>query len=125
MNITSTDINTAGLIFDIIGAWLVAKEVTSQFRGQQYEIDPTWDGADKPPWNSTEFKKWELKKYRFMWAGLICLTFGFTLQITSNYIPKTKMALYHEIPKNIQTYPDTKATTATNIPPKKQDINKN
>lgn len=87
MNISPTDINTAGLVCDIIGAWLVAKEVTSQFKGTKYKSDPTWDGADDPPEDSDEYKKWESIKYRVMWAGLVFLTIGFILQIVSNYIP--------------------------------------
>ncbi len=86
MPINPVHVNTLGLVFDILGAWLVAIEVVNQFRGKKYENDPTWDGIGKPPWDTDEYKKWELSKYKLMWIGLICLTVGFSLQIASNYI---------------------------------------
>lgn len=78
-------INTAGLFFDIAGAWLVAIEVVKQFKGKKYDKDPSLYAADEPPFDSAEYKKWELSKYKYMWIGLICLTIGFILQILSNW----------------------------------------
>ena len=86
MCINPKHINTIGLIFDIFGAFFVAKEVVTQFHGQKYEKDPSLHGADKPPWDSSDYKKWEASKYKFMKLGLTCLIIGFILQIVSNYI---------------------------------------
>ena len=86
MSINPKHINTIGLIFDMAGAVLVAIEVVNQFHGQKYESDPTLHGADKAPWDSGKYKKWEASKYKYMRAGLACLLIGFMLQIISNYV---------------------------------------
>ena len=78
-------INSVGLAFDIAGAWLVATEVVKQFKGKKYDKDPSLYAADKPPYDSGEYKKWESSKFIRMWIGLICLTIGFILQIISNW----------------------------------------
>ena len=100
------DVNSLGLLFDIAGAWLVAIEVVKQFRGRKYEIDRTWNGFGKPPWDSDEYRQWESSKFKFMWGGLLCLTLGFSLQITSNYLKSN----------HINTYPSTNAAPATKAP---------
>lgn len=74
-------VNSAGLLFDIAGAWFVAWEVVNQFRGNKTEL--TWDelGEETP-----EYKQWEKGKLTIMSLGLGCLTIGFILQIISNFI---------------------------------------
>ena len=80
----SACLNSVGLIFDIIGAWLVAYEVVRQFRGQQFERMPTRWGGMPPPEKTSEFQGWEIRRNRFMFVGLVCLTIGFVPQIISN-----------------------------------------
>jgi hypothetical protein len=106
MCLEPTDVNSLGLLFDIAGAWLVATEVVKQFKGKKYENDPTWDGIGRPPWDTDEYKKWESRKFKFMWSGLICLTVGFSLQITSNYLKSN----------HIKTYPLVIDKAPTNTP---------
>jgi len=84
-NIPKT-INSIGLLFDILGAWFVAIEVVRKFKGEKYEKDPSLYAADKPPYDSAEYKKWESSKFIFMWLGLAFLTIGFILQISSNWL---------------------------------------
>ena len=89
-----------GLIFDILGAWLVAYEVCRIYRGEKhvhpkppirgdgsYIVHPMHLGARE----TEEYKKYQLLKYRYMSLGLFCLTFGFILQIIAVLIP-----LYHQ-----------------------------
>ncbi len=80
-----------GLIFDIIGAWLVAWEVVRQYRGNRYSPLPIQkinmdaeeqDGLIK---DHPLYTFYEMKKYRRMFCGLIFLTLGFILQIIPNF----------------------------------------
>jgi hypothetical protein len=76
-----------GLIFDIIGAWLVACEVVVQYKGERF-ISPQTTVADmtdtsKLP-EATEhpqYKLYEIKKYQKMKYGLAFLTIGFIIQM--------------------------------------------
>ena len=80
-------IPSIGLIFDIIGAWLVACEVVVQYKGERF-ISPQTTVADmtdtsKLP-EATEhpqYKLYEIKKYQKMKYGLAFLTIGFILQM--------------------------------------------
>jgi hypothetical protein len=79
-------INSVGLFFDIIGAWLVAWEVVRQFKGQQYEDSMVlMDEFINPPEKTRDFEKWEQDKYAKMKIGLGFLFTGFALQILSNW----------------------------------------
>jgi hypothetical protein len=69
-------IGTVGLVFDMVGAILVAIEVVRVYRGQITSI--TMGTAGKP---TPEFKKYEGKKRKWMGVGLIFLLLGFLLQI--------------------------------------------
>lgn len=81
IEITPPIVNIIGLIFDIIGAWLVASEVVSQYKGTLTKpIGLDNNGTEKHP----EFEKWEFKKYYKMKLGLGCLIIGFLLQIIAN-----------------------------------------
>ena len=83
--------NSCGIFFDIIGAWLVAWEVVREYKGKRYSISP---GVSMGPHvlgqniiDTDAFKKWESSKYNKMKYGLAFLTFGFILQIISNWLP--------------------------------------
>lgn len=78
-------VNSAGLICDLIGAWLVAWEVVKQFHGKKIIDDGVQCGAS-PATESNEYIEWEKTKYYRMKIGLIFLTTGFILQIISNWI---------------------------------------
>jgi hypothetical protein len=79
-------INSVGLVFDIIGACLVAWEVVDKFYGKQYEEAPLIaNGVISAPNKTFDFNKWEHKKYKKMKVGLVFLFFGFLLQILSNW----------------------------------------
>lgn len=93
-------INSVGLICDIVGACLVAWEIVYQFKDERFKpiIQPSpinsFRNAESrnpiiftPQAEETEnYKKWECKKYRKMKLGLVMLTIGFLLQITSNWV---------------------------------------
>jgi hypothetical protein len=93
-------INSVGLIFDIVGACLVAWEVVIQFNNERFKpiIQPSpldsFRNAESrnpviftPPAEETnEYKEWERTKYRKMKLGLAMLIIGFVIQITSNWV---------------------------------------
>lgn len=123
MDINPIHINTIGLIFDIIGAWFVAWEVVRKFDGQKYEQSPYITDADKPPYDSKEYKKWESSKYKRMRLGLIFLTIGFLLQISSNYIKdETNYSHRPENSKNRSIQPIVSETTPTTKPPQNKAV---
>jgi hypothetical protein len=69
-------LSTIGLVFDILGAWLVAWEVVRQFSG--IRIETVWAKlGDETP----EYRDYEKSKFKMMWWGLGLLTIGFILQI--------------------------------------------
>lgn len=80
-------INSAGIICDLIGAWLVAWEVVKQFRGNKLiSIPLPRIPGVSPVAENPKFKNYEKIKYCRMKVGLIFLTIGFILQIISNWI---------------------------------------
>ncbi len=80
-------LNTVGLLSDIAGAWLVAWEVVSQYKGKLTEVTKdTWKETTIE--NTKDFSEWESKKYNLMKWGLGFLTLGFLLQLASNWILK-------------------------------------
>ena len=104
MGITPKLISSIGLVFDIVGAWLICYEFLYQFKKpEKYEPQPQkLNGEDPDPKLSGEYKKWESKKYKFMLTGLILLTIGVGFQIWSNYLPirnQTQTAI-NELKKN-------------------------
>ena len=84
-------INSIGIFFDIIGAWLVAWEVVREYRGEKYDSSTpghfigTMVVGSRPNENK-KFREWEINKYIKMRFGLAFLTLGFTLQLVSNWI---------------------------------------
>lgn len=81
--------NLVGLLFDMIGAWLVAWEVVKQYNGPKYEpknipsrnIQST---ARPEVTEHPDYKTSETNKYRKMKWGLGCLTTGFIIQMLPN-----------------------------------------
>ena len=88
-------VNSVGLIFDIIGAWFVAWEVVREYKGNRQRISHGIvmgiSVFSQQIQNTQEFTEWEIKKYHKMKIGLFCLTIGFILQITSNFINTSKV----------------------------------
>ena len=84
-------ITTIGLIFDLIGAWLVAWEIVQQYKGEKFapvdianlNIDSTAEDIVK---EHPGYKIFETSKYRKMKWGIFSLTFGFILQIIPNLL---------------------------------------
>lgn len=79
-------LNSIGLFFNIVGAWLVAIEVVRQYKGKKYRDNISIDEANEPARETPQYQKWEESKYKWMKWGLVFLTLGFLLQIISNAI---------------------------------------
>lgn len=80
-------LNSVGLCIDIIGAWFVAWEITSQYKGVKFnKVGGTECGAEPEDPETQEYKQYEVNKHSRMKIGLILLTTGFILQIISNII---------------------------------------
>ena len=79
-------INTFGLCFDIIGAWLVAYEIVKQYNDKKYRDNVTIDELDEPVRETTQYQEWETSKYKFMKYGLFSLTIGFIFQIAATWM---------------------------------------
>lgn len=86
-------VTTFGLLLDIIGAFLVAIEVVNKFHGIQFDGHKTIDALADPPPKTTDFIKWERKKFVKMTIGLTLLTFGFLLQIVGTWLPTWLQAI--------------------------------
>lgn len=82
MNNLSQVISTIGLSLDIIGAYLVASEVVSQYKGHQLKPIETRCMQSEPPEKTKEFTNWENIRYLKMKIGLALLIIGFLMQIT-------------------------------------------
>jgi len=59
-------VNSGGLVFDIVGAWLVAWEVVNQFHGEKLTrsvgIPVSSVVVSRRPVETGEYKTWEIKK---------------------------------------------------------------
>ena len=89
-NLQST-INSAGLIFDIVGAFLVAHEIVSKFNDDKYESGIgsgpiTGAPTNDPPVETYKFIIFERKRLDKMKLGLYCFIIGFSLQLASNWV---------------------------------------
>jgi len=79
-------VNSIGLLFDLIGAWLVAWEVVKQFHGSKFgNVPSSFDQGIQAAYSSN-FINWEKEKYCRMKIGIVFLTIGFILQLISNWI---------------------------------------
>jgi hypothetical protein len=83
-------VNSAGLLFDIAGAWLVAWEVLRVYNGLRHNISL---GVTMADWvvgqqlvERPEYSEYEKQKHARMKLGLGLLTIGFTLQLVSNWV---------------------------------------
>lgn len=75
-------ITTLGLVFDIVGAWLVAAEVYKTYEGPL--VMGTWGGiGNKDP----EYAEYEKGKIKTMKWGLYALIIGFILQGIGTWLP--------------------------------------
>ena len=93
-------VNSIGLIFDILGAACVCIEVVNQFRGNQFvasagiAMQDAWGTPvtmSPPPKQTSEYSRWEHRKYLWMKVGLFFLVVGFVFQIASNWLPISKV----------------------------------
>ncbi len=75
-------ISTFGLALDIFGAFMVASEVVSQYKGKNpFKILPNLANGDiKPPEKTNGYINWENITKRKMKIGLVALTIGFAMQ---------------------------------------------
>ncbi len=83
---TGKIINSVGLVFDMFGAWLVAWEVVMQYKGKKYANHDSSHSVggifeDRSPTDTSEFRKYEQEKYKYMQIGLALLLLGFGLQL--------------------------------------------
>jgi len=81
--------NLTGLLFDIIGAWLVAWEVVQQYKGEKYKLNHIPEEKMRSTMRPSaedhpDYKLFESHKHRKMKWGLACLTIGFILQMLPN-----------------------------------------
>ena len=80
-------LNIIGLSFDMLGAVLVAWEVSRQFKGKKFHNIGQAQCSDISYSPETEeYKKYTSTKENKMKLGLACLLFGFSLQIISNIL---------------------------------------
>ncbi|TAN42509.1 MAG: hypothetical protein EPN22_12110 [Nitrospirae bacterium] len=88
-------LSSIGLVSDLAGAWLVAIEVVSQYKGKKYEENIPIDKMATPVQETEEYKNFEQMKYIYMKLGLGFLTVGFCLQLLANliYIPSIKSCI--------------------------------
>lgn len=81
----SYTLNIVGLTFDMLGAVLVAWEVSRQFKGKKfYDVGQAQCSTITYSPETEEFKKYTNNKERKMKLGLIFLLIGFSIQIISN-----------------------------------------
>jgi hypothetical protein len=79
--------NILGVIFDLVGAYLVAFEVVRKFRGRPFADSFTFDeSVQLAPQPTEEHRQWELRKFTYMKWGLALLTVGFVLQLIANVL---------------------------------------
>ena len=79
-------LNSVGIIFVMIGAWLVAYEVVNKFKGEQYQGPQITFGCSLRPSKTDEFIDWEILRSKVMMIGLIFITIGSLSQIISNWV---------------------------------------
>jgi hypothetical protein len=79
-----------GILFDIVGACLVAWEVVHQYKGKRHIVPMGYTFGDYVrPQNveeTKEYQRWEKNKYSKMKCGLWCLIIGFSMQLVSNWV---------------------------------------
>jgi uncharacterized membrane protein len=92
--ILQASINTAGIALTMIGALLIAVDVTRQYKGHSHEPivqsfkDPDGfedEGIVQQPPKTKEYLKWESTNKKLMLVGLILIFLGGTLQILASW----------------------------------------
>ncbi|WP_276968201.1 hypothetical protein [Metallibacterium scheffleri] len=78
-------LTAGGIIFILLGAWLVAFEVVAKFEGQTHGGHAPYGGIVKVE-KLGIYKKWERKRNIAMWTGLACITLGSFLQLAGLFI---------------------------------------
>lgn len=88
-------INTVGVSLTMVGALLIAVDVTRQYKGYQYEPivqyfsdlegDDDMGIVQRPP-KTNDLIKWERTNRKLMLAGLIAIVVGGALQIWASWI---------------------------------------
>lgn len=73
-------LTAGGIVFVLIGAWLVAFEVVAKFEGQTHGGIAPLGGIVKID-KLGGYKRWESKRNIAMWAGLACITLGSFMQL--------------------------------------------
>ena len=89
LNNISKIINSLGLIFDIVGAWLIAWEIYNKFLDKKYKGGDggvICCGLEPGTYETEGYKNWEILRNKRMRFGLIILTLGFIFQILSNWL---------------------------------------
>jgi hypothetical protein len=88
-------INTVGILFTMIGALLIAVDVTRQYKGHENEpiVQNYTDANDfddlgivLQPEKTPEYLKWEKTNKRLMILGLVMIFLGGVLQISASWI---------------------------------------
>lgn len=94
LQMTQAVINTIGVFLTMIGAVLIAVDVTRQYKGFTYEdivqqdLDSGDDGIIMHPEYTKEFLQWQSTNRRLMRWGLICVLLGGFFQIWSSWLFK-------------------------------------
>ena len=87
--------NSIGVFITMIGALLIAFEVTNQYKGAKFKPGVgvnTTSGfgepvvSSSPPKETEEYNRWEIKKYLFLTSGLLAIMVGGLLQIIASWI---------------------------------------
>ena len=83
-------INSIGILFDIVGAWLVAWEVVREYKGQKHEVSTGIAMGEfvvgQKVKETKQLQAWERNQFVKMKTGLVLLTLGFMLQPISNWV---------------------------------------
>lgn len=75
----------AGLVCNLLGTWMVAIELVLRFKGYAFEVKGITYSGSGPAEKTEDFKRWELKKAYWMWAGLVLITIGVIAQIIAEF----------------------------------------
>ena len=80
-------LNVTGLLFDIIGAFMLASELVHQFKGKRFRDIGQAQCSDITYSPETEeYQQYRVKKEKIMKIGLVFIFFGIVLQISSNLL---------------------------------------